>query len=313
MLCSIVIPLYNKASFIEEALQSIFNQTYQNFEVIVVDDGSEDDGVERVRSIQDHRLTLVQQSNAGVSSARNHGIELAQGDLVCFLDADDWYLPQYLNTVVAMAKDYPELLFFATNYKLVDIDKGAEKFWDVSASLDVEIIDDLFYHSRMGVSLFNIDSFAVRRLPLLQFQPCFPLGEQMCEDQDLYFRLIEKSAFAYCSQPLTAYRKGVDDSLCSTYQGSSLFPAYLRLEQRALNGQMPERMRSSALMMAAELRISDARHTLIAGQRYQGFKQLLGIQRGMMSRRWWVSLLMCALASPAAVQQWDDWRNGKNP
>ncbi len=65
MLCSIIIPLYNKADFIEEALQSILNQTYQNFEVIVVDDGSDDGGADCVRAIKDNRVTLVQQPNAG--------------------------------------------------------------------------------------------------------------------------------------------------------------------------------------------------------------------------------------------------------
>ncbi|WP_394754507.1 glycosyltransferase family 2 protein [Crenothrix sp.] len=311
MLCSIIIPLYNKASFIEEALQSIFNQTYQNFEVIIIDDGSTDDGVVRVRAIKDSRVALVQQSNAGVSCARNKGIELAQGDLVCFLDADDWYQPQYLDTIIKMAKCYPELLFFATSYKRVKVTEGTEKYWEVADQCDIEIINDLFHQCRLGSTLFIIDSFAVRRSSLLHFQPYFPPGEQMAEDQDLYFRLCEKSAFAYCSLPLAGYRIGINDSLCATYEGSCLFPAYLRVEQRALNREMPDRLRSSALRMVAEARISLARNSLMTGQRYQGVKELLGVWRGMVSRRWWVTLAMCVFATPKTVQRWEHWRNQK--
>jgi hypothetical protein len=206
-----------------------------------------------------------------------------------------------------MAKNYPELLFFATHYRLVNVGQGEEKFWDIIDTHVVEIINDIFYRWRFGV-LFNIDSFAVRRSFLLQFQPCFPVGEQMGEDQDLYFRMAEKSPFAYCPLPLTSYRMEVNDSLCATYQGSVLFPAYLRLEQRALNRQMPDRLISSALRLVAEARITDVRSALMLGYRYQGVKQLLVAWRGIVSRRWWVSLVMCLFVTPDAVQRWEHWR-----
>jgi glycosyltransferase involved in cell wall biosynthesis len=307
MLCSIVIPLYNKAAFIEEALQSIFNQTYQNFEVIVVDDGSKDGGAERVKTVKDHRVTLVHQANGGVSKARNSGIDLAKGDLVCFLDADDWYQPQYLETIVSMAKTYPEVSFYGTFYRLVNIDEGTEKFWNIADERNIEIIDDLFKRWRLG-TLFTINSVAIKRSLLLQFKPYFPVGEQMGEDQDLYFRLAEKSSCAYCPLPLSAYRIEVTESLCASYQGNALFPAYLRLEQRALNRQMPDILRSSALELVSYAKITVARDMLMREQRCQGFRQLLGAWRGMVLRRWWVTLAMCVVATPAVVKRWEDWR-----
>jgi glycosyltransferase involved in cell wall biosynthesis len=311
MLCSIIIPLYNKADFIAEALQSVFNQTYQSFEVIIVDDGSKDDGVARVQLIKDDRITLVQQANGGVSSARNRGIEIAQGDVVCFLDADDWYLPQYLETIVTMAKNYPEIAFFATHYKMIDLGSNAEKNWKITDTNNVEVIDDFFYRWQC-YHLVHTDSVAVRRVFLTPLQPCFPVGEQMGEDQDLFFRLAEKSSLAYCKESLTGYRIEVNDSLCAIYRGNVLFPAYLRLEQRALMRQIPDRLRYSALQLVADTRITAARTTLIIGHRYEAFKQLLIAWRGVVSRRWWVSVLMCIFATPAAVQHWDDWRNSKN-
>jgi glycosyltransferase involved in cell wall biosynthesis len=111
---SIVIPLYNKGRYIERALKSIMTQTVQDFEVVVVDDGSTDDGAQRVREFDDPRIRLVQQENQGVSAARNRGIRETQSDLVAFLDADDEWLPIFLEIVLRLRERYPEAGLFST-------------------------------------------------------------------------------------------------------------------------------------------------------------------------------------------------------
>ncbi len=100
---SIIIPLYNAARFIAETLQSVQAQTYTDWECIVVDDGSTDNGAEIVlRMAQaDTRICYVYQSNAGPSAARNHGLRLAKGDYIQFLDADDWFPPQRFEKMLA--------------------------------------------------------------------------------------------------------------------------------------------------------------------------------------------------------------------
>lgn len=309
MFCSIIIPLYNKANFITVAIQSVLNQSHQNFEVIVVDDGSTDDSALLVRAIHDDRIKLIQQANSGVSCARNQGIELAKGDLVCFLDADDWYLPTYLETIVSMALRYPETVFFATYYKNVSPINQNQKgmYWDPGDTHTVELIDDLFYRWRFG-TLFVTNSVAIRHAHLTQFKPYFPLGEQWAEDHDLWFRLAEKFRLAYCPAPLVGYRMQVDDSLCAIYDFRSLSPAYIRLEQRALDRQPPDNLRKSALRLVAEAKINFVRSALIEGRRYDAFIQLLNAWRGLASRRWWLSLMMCLAGSPALVSRWENWR-----
>ena len=93
---SVVIPLYNKDKYIARALDSVFGQTCQDFEVIVVDDGSTDNGAEIVRSYKDRRLRFIRQANAGPGAARNHGIQESRAPLLAFLDADDEWLPEFL-------------------------------------------------------------------------------------------------------------------------------------------------------------------------------------------------------------------------
>jgi len=113
---SVVIPLYNKGPYIARALNSVLAQTFQDFEVIVVDDGSTDDGAEVVRSFEDPRIRLIQQENRGVSAARNRGIEAARAELVAFLDADDEWLPGFLETIMRLRRKFPEAGAYVTSY-----------------------------------------------------------------------------------------------------------------------------------------------------------------------------------------------------
>jgi glycosyltransferase involved in cell wall biosynthesis len=104
---SVVIPLYNKASYIKRALDSVFTQTIQDFEIIVIDDGSTDNGHRIVEAFSDTRLRFFRQDNQGVSSARNRGVDEARAELIAFLDADDEWLPSHLETILRLRDTYP--------------------------------------------------------------------------------------------------------------------------------------------------------------------------------------------------------------
>ena len=117
---SIIIPLYNKANFVKKSIESILAQTYKEFEIVIVNDGSTDNSLAVVSEINDPRIHIFSKENGGVSIARNFGIEKAQNEYISFLDADDLWLPDFLQTIVEMIGQFPHAGVFATGSSYID-------------------------------------------------------------------------------------------------------------------------------------------------------------------------------------------------
>lgn len=113
---SVIIPLYNKEPIIEKSLRSVLSQDYDDFEVVVVNDGSTDRSAEIVKSIDDPRIRLIEQENGGPSKARNTGVKNAKGEWVVFLDADDEFLPGALSKFYSLIEEHPEVGMFGCSY-----------------------------------------------------------------------------------------------------------------------------------------------------------------------------------------------------
>ena len=112
---SVVIPTYNRATKVKKAIQSVLNQSYQDFEIIIIDDGSEDGTEESIKGFSD-KIIYVHQENKGSSNARNHGLRIAQGKYIAFLDSDDEYLPGKLIEQVAIMDQNPDVVLSHTSY-----------------------------------------------------------------------------------------------------------------------------------------------------------------------------------------------------
>ena len=113
---SVIIPLYNKEQSISNTIQSVLNQAFQKFEIVVVNDGSTDNSVERVKEFEDPRIRIIDKRNGGVSSARNRGIEEAKYEWIAFLDGDDLWKENHLETLSQMIKMYPDDKVFTTSF-----------------------------------------------------------------------------------------------------------------------------------------------------------------------------------------------------
>lgn len=117
---SVVIPLYNKELSIKNTIQSVLNQSYQNFEIIVINDGSTDESAKIVETISDERIRLIQQKNQGVSAARNRGIQEASNEWIAFLDGDDIWSQEHLQEITIMMRKFPEEKIFVTSFEYSD-------------------------------------------------------------------------------------------------------------------------------------------------------------------------------------------------
>lgn len=202
---SVVIPLYNKEPYIARALNSVLNQTVQDFEVIVVDDGSTDGGVEVVRLFDDLRIRLIQQDNQGVSSARNLGIEAARADLVAFLDADDEWLPGFLETIMRLRTLYPCAGLYGTAYEVHFPSSIVQR---VYAKYEGEQILPSYFGAlvEFGSVIFNSSSFAAPKEVLIGVGR-YPLGVKWNEDGTLWGIIALQFPVAYSPEVCSIYHQ----------------------------------------------------------------------------------------------------------
>ncbi len=130
MQVSVIVPLFNKSATIERAIRSIQAQTYTNFELIVLDDGSTDDGPERARRALDARGRLITQKNRGPGAARNAGVQHSRGELIAFLDGDDEWLPGFLEeSVRALSRDDVPVSVAVSGYFQYPEEVSTEQMW----------------------------------------------------------------------------------------------------------------------------------------------------------------------------------------
>jgi len=142
---SVVIPLYNKANYIQNCLESVLKQTHKEFEVILVNDGSTDGSETVVERFQDSRIRLVHQENKGASAARNKAISLAKHEWIALIDADDYWYPNHLEELQNTIEQFPKADVVCNNYEiLLEKDYVKNPTFSIEYPLKAQYIEDYF-------------------------------------------------------------------------------------------------------------------------------------------------------------------------
>ena len=236
---SVIIPLYNKAPYIRKALESVLAQTYTDYEVIVVDDGSTDESASIVETmlcevmrLQGYKATrqedgkaedalpnrliaqlpyrLLKQKNAGVSAARNYGFSVSIGDYIAFLDADDWWEPTYLERMAQLIEDYPEAGLYGMNY--IYYKPGKTR---VALHTDTGYINyPKEYLRNNAMMIFTSSSSSSRKV--YEEMGGFPMGIKLGEDFLLWAKIALHYPVAFCNEPLAYYNNDVPVNMRAT-------------------------------------------------------------------------------------------------
>ncbi|MCE7054131.1 glycosyltransferase family 2 protein [Algoriphagus sp. AGSA1] len=175
---SVIIPLYNKAPYIQRALDSVLNQSFKDYEIIVVNDGSTDGGEEIVSKVYGDKVKLIHQNNQGVSAARNTGITVAHFDYIAFLDADDSWHPDYLLFVSTVIKRNRDVGIIGCHYDPYQL--------EINPVLNYFSLDQYFKRAKRNVGFFT--SATVIKKVFFDTNPGFDPQLKLGEDIDVWLR-----------------------------------------------------------------------------------------------------------------------------
>ena len=227
---SVIIPLYNKAPYVKKALESVFAQTYTDFELIIVDDGSSDNSLAAAKQCITDRcavdrctvdrhdgcrsalpVEIIEQANSGVSAARNNGFSVSSGEYIAFLDADDWWEPTFLEKMAKLIEDYPEAGLYASNYiyykpgkTRVAINNIATGYFNYPKA----------YYEGGAMPITSI-SVAIPR-NVYDEMGGFPLGIKLGEDFLLWAKIAMYYPVTFLNEPLAYYNNDVPATLRAT-------------------------------------------------------------------------------------------------
>lgn len=224
MLFSVVIPLYNKENYIQKTLSTVLSQTFSDFEIIIVDDGSTDNSVAVAESVKDSRISIYSKKNEGVSIARNYGVSLAKGEYIAFLDADDEWNIDFLKNMYSLIQKYPENGFYttATILNRNGLIENAQYKPDFAENFVVE--DYCKARTFIKTNLCAVGSVCINK-SLFDKVGGFPVGVKYGEDLDLWLRLACETKLVYSNRLYFTYNLGVPNNTATSYRNKDyVFP-----------------------------------------------------------------------------------------
>lgn len=291
---SIIIPLYNKAEYIDRAIQSIINQSYQNFEIIVVNDGSVDRGEKKIELIRDQRITLINQQNQGVSSSRNNGAKLAKYDLLTFLDADDVWLDTFLEEANRLVNQFPKAAIYGLNnyFEYPDGRVTHERYeWLFQGEKSGIITDFFLLFTKIGKSPFSNSNYCIHKNIFLE-EGGYKIGIKLTEDSDLWCRIAIRYDIAFHIKPLAIYYLGTTGSTHFIFEPKD-FQVTITLQNAIKSNIINPIHRESIRKLIAFQQLSLIKRSILTGNRSFALNKIFNQHR--IIYYYPISLVKCLL------------------
>ena len=199
---SIVIPVFNKEKFVSKTIGSVVCQSFPNYEIIIVNDGSTDESEAKILAIKDDRIKYFSKKNEGVAVARNFGIEKASGDFICFLDADDYWFPQFLETMHDSISKFPEQKIFATAIEIETAKKIIPAHYSLSKTAAFQIVD--FFEASQKECVLWTSSICIHK-SVFEKVGVFDTKIKQGEDTELWIRIGLQFPILFINKILARY------------------------------------------------------------------------------------------------------------
>jgi len=246
-LVSVIIPTYNRAESVRRAVASVLAQTFGDFELIVVDDGSNDRTQEVLTGVDD-RLLLIVQERAGVSAARNRGLSAARGGLIAFLDSDDYWRPEKLAVQVRFFEENPEAVICQT-----------EEIWyrrgrRVNPRIKHRKPSGDVFRASLELCLISPSAVMMRR-ELFDRVGRFDESLPACEDYDLWLRVTARYPVYLLDRPLVVKTGGHPDQLSRTVAGLDKYRVQALLKILESGRLRPDQVRAVRAELVRKARI----------------------------------------------------------
>lgn len=223
---SVVIPLYNKENYIENTLKSVVNQTFKDFELLVVNDVSTDNSLEIVEKVKDPRIKLIQHTvNKGLSASRNTGIKNAQSTYVAFLDADDLWKPNFLEKINFLINNYPDANLYTTKYEvLIKGNKRITHDFHIKNFKNFGIVHN-YFESNLNQSIYYPSCLCVKK-DVFEEVGYYNEAVNYSEDIDFNIRAHAKYKMAYWDEALVTYLAVSENQITQSDLSGKTVPDY---------------------------------------------------------------------------------------
>lgn len=253
---SVVIPLYNKKEFIGSTLNSVLEQSFKDFEIIIINDGSNDGSLEEVKKTHDDRITIYTQLNSGVSSARNLGIDKATSNYIALLDADDYWKPNHLQELYKSIKEFPKGALFCNAYELkLSKSHTIKAIYNIEKNDKATIVKDYFEASIIhpigwtsAIAFNKKDFYDVGR-----FNPKY----SHAEDIDLLIRFGLKKTVIFNPSVTSCYNRTVLGSLSKKQNQTSKLDVFNNFKtEEAINSSLKKYLNLNRYSLAIQCKLT---------------------------------------------------------